>query len=362
MKPRLTTRILKYILIASVVIAIAIALLWVGLQGYSMVWTGFGDFQKPNSDFVRGKTLWDWMQLFIIPIFLSVGVFLLNLSERNSERKRAEERSSFEREIAADRQREAAFQSYLDRMADLLLKEKLRTTENAEARDVARMRTLTVLLGLDSRRKGMVILFLQESGLITKVPVIHLNSVNLSNAYLGGALLNNANLSGANLTGANLSYARLNEAILSVANLTEANLINANLNKADLSGAVLYGAGLSDSKLIGAHLEEANLCEAKLRRTDLMGAYLNKAELTSADLYLANLSEANLQKANLVGANLQKANLMGADLTGADLGYANLDNVNLSRANLTGAKVSNELLATTHSLEGTTMPDGTKHE
>jgi len=130
-----------------------------------MARTGFGDFTKPTSDFIRGKTLWDWMELFLIPIFLASGAFLLNRSERQSEnrrveeraiveRKRAEERAILECEIATDRQQEAALQTYLDRITELLMGQKLLAPESEVARDVARIRTLTVLHGLDSRRIG----------------------------------------------------------------------------------------------------------------------------------------------------------------------------------------------------------------
>ena len=60
------------------------------------------------------KTLWDWLELLVIPVFLAGGAFYLNRSER-----------AVEREIATDRQQEVALQTYLDRMTDLLLGEKL---------------------------------------------------------------------------------------------------------------------------------------------------------------------------------------------------------------------------------------------
>lgn len=247
MKPKLTTRILRYLLIASVIIALAYALTWTVLQGYSFPWTGFGDYTKPDSDFVRGKTLWDWMQLFIIPIFLSIGVFFLNRSERVSERQRSEERMTLEREIAADRQRETALQTYLDRMADLLLKEKLRTSRNKEIRNVARIRTLTVLRGLDGTRKGLVLRFLQEAGLINKENFC----VKLEGANLSGADLRNADLSSIDLWGANLSGADLRNAYLSDAILADADLRNA-----DLSGAFLLNAELNGADLRGAIMED----------------------------------------------------------------------------------------------------------
>ena len=68
------------------------------------------------------KTLWDWMELLIIPLFLAGGAFFLNRSERNNER-----------EIATDRQREAAFQAYLTQMKDLLLNPSCYLPKEVEA-------------------------------------------------------------------------------------------------------------------------------------------------------------------------------------------------------------------------------------
>jgi hypothetical protein len=105
----------KYLLYGSIIIA---GLIW---AGYRVAWTGFGDYAPPNSEFVRAKTLWDWMDLLVIPLVLAAGAFYLERSERAVERRAAEDHAKLEREIATDRQQEAALQTYLDRMADLLL-------------------------------------------------------------------------------------------------------------------------------------------------------------------------------------------------------------------------------------------------
>lgn len=68
------------------------------------------------------KTLWDWMELLIIPLVLAIGAFFLNRSERATERETTNKRAELEREIAKDRQQEAALQAYLDRMSDCCLR------------------------------------------------------------------------------------------------------------------------------------------------------------------------------------------------------------------------------------------------
>src|SRR5437764_11997097 len=67
--------------------------------GYRLDWTGFNGNNKP------GKTLWDWLQLLIVPTVLAVAALLFNLAT-----------SRREQQIALDNQRETLLQDYLDRM------------------------------------------------------------------------------------------------------------------------------------------------------------------------------------------------------------------------------------------------------
>jgi hypothetical protein len=284
---------------------------------FNLDWTGLGPYisppHSPSSDFQRGKTLWDWLQLLIIPAVLAVGGYLFNYTT-----------SRTEREIASDRQREEALQAYIDKISELLLHEKLRELEPGyeEVRKIARVRTLTLLPRLDKERKRSVPQFLYESGLIEKDKQI----IDLSGANLSGANLFEADLSGANLRGANLFEANLYEAYLREAYLREANLSGANLRGAKLSRAILFVANLYEADLSGAILSGTNLFEADLSGADLSGAFLSRAFLSRA--------------------NLGEANLRGADL---------------SRADLRGAKVTFEQLDQARSFTGAVMPDGLKH-
>jgi uncharacterized protein YjbI with pentapeptide repeats/DNA-binding transcriptional regulator YiaG len=185
---------------------------------------------------------------------------------------------------------------------------------------------------------------------------VNLSAANLYGANLTGADLYRADLRGANLTQADLNGADLREAHLIGADLTKAQLRGANLSKANLTGAEpfkadLTGANLGEANLDGANLRGADLRGADLRETDLRGANLAGAALFRADLHEANLSEADLTGANLTSADLFRANLAAADLRDADL----------HGANLTSADVTDEQLARAKSLEGTTLPDGTKY-
>ena len=97
--------------------------------GYTWAdWTGFSNYSGSVTKDDRGKTLWDWLQLLIVPAVLAVAALWFNTSERKNEVKMAEERTISEREIASDRNREELLQSYIDRMTELLLDKGLRTS------------------------------------------------------------------------------------------------------------------------------------------------------------------------------------------------------------------------------------------
>ena len=80
-----------------------------------------------------------------------------------------------------------------------------------------------------------------------------------------------------------------------------------------------------------------------------------------------NLSGADLRKADdLAGLKHLRdlgigVNLSGADLRGAELRGADLRGANLSQADLSNADVTDEQLAEAKTLQGATMPDGSKH-
>jgi uncharacterized protein YjbI with pentapeptide repeats len=195
---------------------------------------------------------------------------------------------------------------------------------------VLRARTLAVLTKLqESYRKVSIVAFLYESGLIVK------SNEDDSGSFmsLGGADLQGIDLSSATLLKIDLSSVYLNEA-----NLSDAYLGGANLNRADLSGAYLHQAALG-----GAYLVGAMLVDAMLVRADLSYANLGSTDLRGVDLSGANLSGANLQHAKLAGADLSEASIANAELYGA--------------TGITKEKLEQQA----KTLEGTTMPDGSKH-
>jgi uncharacterized protein YjbI with pentapeptide repeats len=290
--------------------------------------TGFG-----------ARSLWDWLDLLIVPLALAVLALYLNRSERAAERRAAEQRAMTEREIAATARHQATLEAYYDRMAELMLPphELLDSAAGSPVRVIAQARTLAALRSLDARRVSQLARFLAGAGLSAREkPLIDFQGADLSGASFAGANLSRLNLAGINLAGADLRGADLSESDLSGADLSQAALPEANL-----SSAILTSADLSETDLREADLSDAQASGAILGHARLGGAYLLRADLTRAVLVNADLCEAHLYDADLGEARLAGADLSGVDLLG-DLFGKKLLLLSLRDADLTGA----------------TMPDG----
>jgi uncharacterized protein YjbI with pentapeptide repeats len=275
---------LTWIPFACVGLALAVFIALAYWRGWG--WAGFAETptkkKVDGKDVQPAKTLWDWLQLLVIPLALAGLAFLLNNAQSNREQQREDQRAASQREIARDASREKTLRAYLTQMSDLILDRNLRRSrlgDNVQA--VARTATLTALRRVDGERKGVVVRFLNEAHLLLRDvdgdPKVDLYRANLRSADLREAHLEKATLRDADLEGAHLQGASLWKAMLAGADLRKAHMQSAILDRANLLSADLVRANLQSAFLVGAFLVGADLRHARLR-----GADLTKAEYTSS--------------------------------------------------------------------------------
>ena len=136
-------------------------------------WTGF--VSGPGTGAAAGETsksLWDWLQLLIVPFALAIAAFALNAAQDGRERQREDDRAAHEETRADDRAHEEALRGYLEQMTTLITEHRLRSSRAdldgaTDAQALARTLTLTVLRRLDGDRRALVVQFLFEAGLMT---------------------------------------------------------------------------------------------------------------------------------------------------------------------------------------------------
>lgn len=306
------------------ILVVIIALIIVGLL-FGWDWTAFtsvtGPILKPNEQYRPAKTLWDWLQLLIVPVVLAVLGYYFTRTNSNSQDRTARIRADQDRDTTINNQRETELQNYFDKISEFI-DSKTANQPQPGGTDavILRARTLSVLAQFDPVRKRRVIQFLSEANLI------------------GSAFRE--------------------EAIIS--------LVGADLKNADLSRLALWGVQLGGTDLSGANL---------------MGAELSPRDTTKFAYFRASIFEprqdpvdhahtaqpvtihASLSRAVLHEANLSNACLRYVDLREADLSNATLEGADLTQANLTGAEgiTIEGLEKQAKSLEGATMPDGSTH-
>lgn len=214
----------------AVAVALLVLLLYYGSYRWGWDWTGIApSFSPPKKgrDYVAGKTLWDWLQLLIIPVVLAgVGIWFnarqkqyeLKIAQdnRDADQRTAEANRAADLQISQGRQEEQVLATYLDRMLDLLAKrqesEELSNSVGLGITMSARARTVTAIRQLNSERNATLLRFLTESELLKRhnapidlakanLEVARLERVNLAGANLKGAILRGADLEGAHVRG-----------------------------------------------------------------------------------------------------------------------------------------------------------------
>jgi len=249
-----------------------------------------------------GKPVWDWLDLLLVPLVL--GIVAAGLTAWFNEQQDArqndieERRAEAQRKLEEQRADDAALQSYLDQMNNLLLEHNLRNPEegqDSEVRTIARARTLTVLGRLDSSRKKQVMQFLYEADLINSPqPVISLAGANLQSVDLRGTDLSGGAFGPRDLEGFDdlCAYRSRDD-----------------LNKS-FDSANYYG----DCKRDQTGSERVNDIIAVILPS-VNGVDLNQTKLRKADLSWVSLAKGNLSFASLDHAVLRNTLLVDADLT-----------------------------------------------
>jgi uncharacterized protein YjbI with pentapeptide repeats len=245
-------------------------------------WSGFGKRRwekSPDWDVQPSKTLWDWLQLLIVPAILVAIAYGYNAAQAAREHGREDRRILEDRGIARVAAQDAALLAYFAQEGDLILKRQLRAS--SPAAELARTMTLATVRRLDGTRKAEIIRFLFEAHLLTRGALI----LDLAEADLRRLELVNAHvppdisLRAANLRGARFDGTRLIGTDFSNSDLQGASFRGALLGGVDFSGANLSGAVFDRATMGGAAAKSSSVTSflgACLSNTSFVGAQFGK--------------------------------------------------------------------------------------
>ncbi len=368
-------------------------------------WTGFGSNATlikslPNESvqYRPQKTLWDFLDLLVIPIVLGVGVSWLQRQATQRERQREQQRKQ-----------DSFLQGYFETLTRMLLEDAPKQqgqVNNGYWQPLVRAQTYTVLRSVDAQRRGAVVAFLHQAHLIAgEDRIVDLRVASLSGSTLAGVDLSGAQLQGTDFTHSNLEGAVLHGVQLAGATLRGANARRCRFNAAELTqedrgqlssrdqlqevssgitgamgalGAlprqlddVIRRGDLDDQLLeIEQELTQLEVGEDSLAdqavKEALSGELARKVkaaeeavsrsrtpndrrvrqrlqELRSKKAIVTNKLK-RLDRADLSGADFSEADLRDADLRGALLIGANLSNADLRGVLLIGADLTDATL------------------
>lgn len=231
-------------------------------------WSGFGESIK-NPNIEPAKTLFDWLDLLIIPLSLGLLGWLYKEAEKTKTMKTEQERA-----------RNETLNSFINVMTDLLQNQNLSNNPSSQIRAIAKTRINMALSNLDGARKGQVLQFLFESELIKITPKLRLIGANFNDSILDQIVLYDSEIRGVNFKNASIKNANLNGIVFNSSNFEGANLsgslvVSADFGYTNLTGCKLKNMDLTSVDFEGANLSNANLKGSKIKQAQL-DSILNK--------------------------------------------------------------------------------------
>ena len=287
------------------------------------------------------KTAWDVLQLLIIPLIL-VGIALVfNAAQASREQKHQDAQLREDRALAAASREDATLDAYFARMSSLILNRGLtKSKQHSALRQVARTETLATLRRLDGSRKGALVQFLNEAGLL-RIKSANAISSSTTSAYSTTGPLASPII---DLSDADLRNADLRHATFEAPNRSEriqliGDLRGARFDDAYLAGVTFWGSkgsfGVVSADLRGASFDRSGVTEVAFPE-QLQGAKFRGAILTGADFNLTNLTKARFDKATFQPSNTATNSFKAACLNGAS--FAGADFNNYGAANFLAAR------------------------
>jgi uncharacterized protein YjbI with pentapeptide repeats len=267
---------------------------------------GFGErrwTKGENEEVQPAKTFWDFLQLLLVPLLLFLIAWLFNGWQASRDRSRGE-----------NSRQDATLDAYFKEMGDLILDRELQSAPpHAAVHELARTLTLTTVRRLDAERKGDVIWFLAEAGLLNRPK----NTQQAKN----GPDTPPVDVGGADFRGADLRGGRLVGTVLDDTDLGGARFDGTELRDASFFGADLHGASFDHSTLNHVLFQDADLSAAALSHTSIQDSSFEDSCLTKASFAGAQFDYEPKKQTTFEGAqgrDIDFSNTLGLTAIRAD--------------------------------------------
>jgi len=244
-------KILRIILGILILIFVFFLIKWAVNPNMSPEWTGFGAYDESKQG-VRAKTLWDWLDLLVIPVVLAVIAWLYKEHEKFKNKNNEK----------TQRQNQA-LDDFIKIITDLNLNHGLATTSPKDGtKEIARSRVILILESIEGERKGEILQFLYESKLIDMNPKLVLFGANFNKIQLSGIDLSEAEIRGAYFIDSDIQNVNIDNSIFIGCNFKNSNFSKSKVYKTDFSYSNLSGCLFNDMDLSSVNFEGANLSKA----------------------------------------------------------------------------------------------------
>ncbi len=311
---------------------IVILLLAIALASYLIIF-------KPIKFGFHNKTLFDWLEIAIIPIFLTIGVFMVDYFNRRNESKSTETKFQNEQRIAQEQYSAAAFNSFLEYYTNIYHSgNKL----NNQEKQTLKFKTRSMFRTLNGFWVGELFDFISNTNLGAAIPDIF-SETDFKDLEILQSKHRRIELNNSNFLRCNALAVVFMEAIFKTVEFTECVLTGGNMQFSDwrnvsIQSCTANGLQCNSSTLGSCMIHKSSLARARFDSAKILASNFIECNMESTIFDNSTISSSKFIDNICEGISFEKTHMSDIIFEDCSLNDANILNAKLSGCSFSECK------------------------
>lgn len=297
--------------------------------GYQIKWMGFA-----------GKTLWDWLEIAVVPIFIAGSVFFFDFIQKRNDILSSQRELENQKELSREQFSRDQFDSFLSYFQDY--GGRLRDGAGTHEAQVIKFKTRAMFRTMSAFWIGEVFDFLSQSSIVRVIPDIfdenEFKEVNISHAALRNVSMKDVRFFDCTaqqvvLSGGIFRTVLFNGTRISGGNFSNASFRNVRFDNCDLTGLQCNSIVMASTDFLNCILVRGRFSNGIFQSCLLQGVTLDFANIDGAAI-----RNINLRKCSLISTDFSSVELLNGRFTECQFNQTNFENSKLSVAQFEACK------------------------
>lgn len=286
----------------------------------------------------QSKTLWDWLQLLLVPIILILGGFWLNRSESRHSLEMQKSINDTNLSIEKERFEDGILNSYINDIAQMIINSDTAKLRTNRIMAVYKIKTLTTLNRLNSERRNYLIQFLVDSKMLNYWDFLS----DFKNIHVSGIFFNDVSFDDFKFIGSSISSSRFFSCSIQSSKSSHSDFTSSMFNDMKINIFDISSSKFIQSSLVKVIFSECKIKDSKFYGSKIQHSSLGNSTIESSDLSCSTISNTNFSDTKFYCCDFIRSSIKDSSFIDVDfwnVNFSNTELINVTIENLISPEV-----------------------